>query len=421
METNILFSWLDCSIVGCIGKLSIMKKVAIIGTVGIPAKYGGFETLTNHLTKQLNTEFEFTVYCSKNAYSEEERVSEFQGARLVYLPLSANGIQSVIYDIFSIFHALFYADTLLILGVSGSIILPFVKWFTRKKIIINIDGLEWRRNKWNSLASRFLKFSEQIAVHFSHAVVTDNQAIKNYVLNEYQSVSHLIEYGGDHVVRKQGNSMRSSNHNFSCAPYAFKVARIEPENNVDLILQAFAKTKQRLVIVGNWNNSAYGRKLKKHYETLENLYLLDPIYNQEELDDLRQGCQVYVHGHSAGGTNPSLVESMSLALPILSFDVIYNRETTENKALYFKNEEDLVNKILSLNPNELNQNGKQMLQIAQRRYTWNIITEKYKNLVYMVDSQTQKRTAFDLKELINKIEISTGRLSQSSFTHVFKK
>ena len=139
------------------------------------------------------------------------------------------------------------------------------------------------------------------------------------------------------------------------------------------------------------------------------------------MDDLRQGCQVYVHGHSAGGTNPSLVESMSLALPILSFDVIYNRETTENKALYFKNEEDLVNKILSLNPNELNQNGKQMLQIAQRRYTWNIITEKYKNLVYMVDSQTQKRTAFDLKELINKIEISTGRLSQSSFTHVFKK
>jgi glycosyltransferase involved in cell wall biosynthesis len=387
-----------------------MKKVAIIGTVGIPAKYGGFETLANHLTKQLNTEFKFTVYCSKNAYNSEERVSQFQGARLVYLPLNANGFQSVIYDIVSVFHALFYADTLLILGISGGLILPFVKWFTGKKVIVNIDGLEWRRNKWNFLAKWFLKLSERIAVHFSHAVITDNQAIKDYTWNEYQSITHLIEYGGDHAVRQPESSVYLTKYSFMHAPYAFKVARIEPENNVHVILQAFSRTTQILVIVGNWNNSTYGKELKKRFEIRDNLHLLDPIYNQLELDAIRQGCQVYLHGHSAGGTNPSLVEAMTLALPILSFDVSYNRETTENRALYFRNEEDLLRQIFRLKYSELQKNGQQMLQIAERRYTWSVIAEKYKNLVCAVGNQTQNTRSFRPKRNKSDMEITSGKL-----------
>ena len=122
-----------------------MKKVAIIGTAGVPARYGGFETLVHQLVGQLNKEFKLYVYCSNTYYKKEERIKHWNGARLFYLPFNSNGAQSIVYDIISILHALFYADTLIVLGVSGGILIPLVKIFTRKKIIINIDGLEWRR------------------------------------------------------------------------------------------------------------------------------------------------------------------------------------------------------------------------------------------------------------------------------------
>ena len=110
-----------------------MKKVAIIGTAGVPGKYGGFETLDHHLVHQLNQEFKLSVYCSSKFYKKEERVQEWNGARLFYLPLNANGAQSIPYDILSILHALFYADTLIILGVSGGIIIPLIKLLTNKQ------------------------------------------------------------------------------------------------------------------------------------------------------------------------------------------------------------------------------------------------------------------------------------------------
>ena len=177
-----------------------MKKIAIIGTVGIPSRYGGFETLAHHITDHLKDEFEFTVYCSKRAYDKNERTTYFNKAKLVYLPFNANGIQSVIYDSVSILHSLFFCDTLLVLGVSGGIAVPFVRLFTNKKVIVNIDGLEWRRKKWNRFGKWFLKFSEKVAVKFSHADITDNEAIKRYTSINYKTLSHLIEYGGDHTI-----------------------------------------------------------------------------------------------------------------------------------------------------------------------------------------------------------------------------
>ena len=149
------------------------KKVAVIGTVGIPAKYGGFETLTEYLVENSNEDFDFTVYCSKPKY--KERPKSYKNSRLVYLPLEANGKSSIPYDALSIIHALFYADVLLVLGVSGAFLLPFVKFFTKKKIVTNIDGLEWKRDKWGGLAKKYLKKQEAIAVKYSHEVVADNQ------------------------------------------------------------------------------------------------------------------------------------------------------------------------------------------------------------------------------------------------------
>ncbi len=367
-----------------------MKKVAIIGTVGIPSRYGGFETLAHHLTDQLKDEFKFTVYCSKKAYKKEERISHFNKAKLVYLPFDANGVQSIVYDIFSILHALFFADTLLVLGVSGGIAIPFVRLFSREKIIVNIDGLEWRRNKWNKFAKWFLKFSEKIAVKFSHADITDNEAIKRYTSINYKTLSHLIEYGGDHTIQFGSGKPYIKKYPFLKKGYAFKVARIEPENNIHMVLEAFSKTKQHLVIVGNWNKSNYGIQLKTKYQKFDNIILHDPIYDQEELDVIRRNCLVYIHGHSAGGTNPSLVEAMCLKLPIVSFDVSYNRASTENEAHYFKNTKDLIQLINNLNPHHLIENSIKMDQIAKRRYQWSVIASKYRNLIYTFNYNYKK-------------------------------
>lgn len=357
-----------------------MEKVAIIGTVGYPSRYGGFETLVHHLVEQLKHQVKFTVYCSSKHYPKKDRPAPTADLRLVYLPLNANGSQSIIYDLFSMIHALFVADTLLILGVSGCAFLPLIRLISRKKIIVNIDGLEWKRDKWGKFGKWYLKWSERMAVRWAHAHIADNEAIRQYVAWEYNAVSELIEYGADHVIPGKPTTEMYKRYPFLRKSYAFKVARIEPENNIDLILTAFADSTINLVIVGNWNNSAYGKNLREKYGDHPNLYLLDPIYNQKELDMLRSNCWSYVHGHKAGGTNPSLVEAMYLGLPIIAFDVNYNKETTEYSALYFKNIEELQELIAMINYPQLRTIGTTMKQIATRRYNWKRIAQRYYQL-----------------------------------------
>lgn len=359
-----------------------MKKVAIIGTVGLPANYGGFETLASHIVKNLGSKYKFTVYCTTKKYKKEERQKEYLGARLKYLPFNANGIQSIIYDTISILHALFYADVLLILGVAGAWMLPFVRLFTNKRVIISIDGIEWKRDKWNPTAKLYLWWAEKMAIKYSHIDISDNESIQDYTAIRYNSLSRIIEYGGDHIMRVESTSKHHDTFPFLKYLYAIKVCRIEPENNVHLVLKAFIEIKNRhLVIIGNWDNSEYGKTLRKEYSKFSNIYMLDPIYDQETLDLLRGNATLYIHGHSAGGTNPSLVEAMSHGLPVLAFNVSYNRTTTEHKANYFKNSEDIVAYMKTAYMESLKKCSIVMQEVADRRYKWNIIAQKYDALI----------------------------------------
>ena len=355
------------------------KKIAIIGTVGLPSNYGGFETLTEYLTKDLGAHFDITVFCSSASYKTKLKIHN--NAKLIYLPLNANGIQSILYDIVSIFYALLFADTLLILGVSGCIVLPIVKLISSKKVIVNIDGLEWKRAKWGKVAKWFLKFSERVAVKYSDIIIADNKVIQEYVLSEYGKKAALIAYGADHTC-KEALSMEVLNQfPFLIEKYAFKVCRIEPENNVHLILEAFSEySGLNIVVVGNWNNSNYGKQLKLDFDSFENIYLLEPIYNQNILNQLRSNCYLYIHGHSAGGTNPSLVEAMYLELPILAYDVPYNLETTHQKALYFNDSKTLTSLLKSVQDHDLVKTSKALKAIADEFYTWDIITKQYASL-----------------------------------------
>lgn len=398
------------------------KKIAIIGTVGLPACYGGFETLAAYLVKYLHPEHELTVYCSGKKYPKAQRFSHYEGARLVYLPLDANGFQSIIYDCLSILHALFFADVLLILGVPGAIMLPFVKWFTNKKVIVSIDGIEWRRDKWNRYAKWYLRFAENLAVKYSHADIADNDAIQNYTARAYSTRSRVIEYGGDHTVRQPITDAYKVKYPFVVNPYAFKVCRIEPENNVDLILEAFAEMpRYPFVLVGNWQHSEYSRQLKAQYAGFANLHLLEPIYNQQELDALRGNCHVYIHGHSAGGTNPSLVEAMTLGLPIVAFDVAFNKATTEQRALYFHTKADLQTLIIQTSIAAWAALGVTMQTIAQRRYKWEVIARKYNHLIRQVLGSAPKgRITPQISSLDQRALLQNGLGQYQSLTMFYE-
>ncbi len=345
-------------------------KLAVVGSVGVPASYGGFETLVEHLIELKNVEF--TVYCSGKHY--HERLGSYKHARLVYLPLSANGIMSIPYDIISILHGIATGHrNLLVLGTSGAIVIPLISFFLPQiRIITNIDGIEWQRSKWRGIAKWFLRISESMAVRYSTKVIADNQAIAEHVSNRYKRDCETIAYGGDHALEEFPGEKKQAKIDVK-RKYALALGRIEPENNTHLILKAFASVGQELVFIGNWHASEYGKDLLSRYDNYSNLTLLEPIYDVKTLYIYRKNCSLYIHGHSAGGTNPSLVEMMHFAKPVIAFDCKYNRASMENMGQYFKSADHLKGLVSECD----HDSDYDMKEIAERRYTWNRVRQQY--------------------------------------------
>lgn len=358
------------------------KEIAIIGTNGLPGRYGGWDQLLNHLTINLRESFSFVVYTS--SYNAVRGLKEYNGAKLKVIPLKANGMQSILYDAISLFHAALFYDILLVLGTSGCIFLPFIRLFG-KKIILNPDGLEWKRGKWSKPVQKFLLISEKFGIKYSDVIIADNKKIQEYIYEVYKKDSILIEYGGDNAAYIPMSKETENKYSIESNKYAFKVCRIEPENNIDLILEAFINSQLTFLLVGNWNNSRYGRNIRLKYSGYKNLKLLDPIYDQQCLDELRGNCLVYIHGHSVGGTNPSLVEAMNLGLICVVFNVEYNVETTENSALYFDSTFELLKVLKDIETGKVDiiRYKTKMEEIGKRRYTWNRITEKYAEVFFV--------------------------------------
>lgn len=361
-------------------------KVAIIGTVGVPANYGGFETLVEQLVRHNKSEdLQYAVYCSKKSYNDERWV--YHGAKTEYVGLNANGVQSIPYDILSLIKAARKSDVVLILGVSGCAFLPVFRVFSKKRLIINIDGLEHRRDKWGKWTRRFLKFSESRAVKYGDVIVTDNKGITDYVKDEYGKNSELIAYGGDHVLqditREEADEILAL-YGVDANGYSLAICRIEPENNVHTILEAFSRMPdKKLMFIGNWAKSEYGKEMARKYSGFQNIKIQSAIYDLRVLHALRSNCEYYLHGHSAGGTNPSLVEAMFFAKPIVAFDCVYNRESTENKATYFDSVESLVRLLGEMSAAMSGKNASDMVDIARRRYRWATVASQYERLYYV--------------------------------------
>lgn len=356
-----------------------MKKVAIIGTQGVPACYGGFESLVeNIIGENCSPDIEYTVYCSGKDMTKTKHMTTYKGAKLKYVNIHANGMQSIPYDIVSMMRSIWGYDVIMALGTSGCSFLPIFRLFNRKRLVINIDGLEHRREKWGKVARWVLRTSEAIAVRYADVVVADNKGIQDYVKETYGKDAALIAYGGDHAIRNIDEAKQLEvlkKYNVERGNYAITVCRIEPENNCHQTLEAFAKSDKRLIFIGNWEHSNYGKELKEKYSSVPNISIVDPVYDLDTLHCLRSNAGYYIHGHSAGGTNPSLVEAMFFGCPILCYDVVYNRETTNHEAYYWKNADELLQLL-----KRTDLNGKPMMDFATTHYTWKRIAKQYEAL-----------------------------------------
>jgi len=354
---------------------------AILGTVGVPGNYGGFETLAENLVRfhsKHKIAGQLSVYCSKGSYPEHP--PRYLSAELRYINLNANGPQSIPYDFFSLLGAVRHqTDVIVLLGVSGALALPFIRMISRARILTNIDGIEWRREKWRGLARLILKWSERAAVKWSHVVIADNAAIAKYVHDSYGVDCKVVAYGGDHALQAESVADPSLDLPDS---YALTLCRIEPENNVGTILDAFSLMPERnLVVVGNWKKSDYGRNLRRRFQRFANIKMLDPVYDPGKLRWIRDGASAYVHGHSAGGTNPSLVEMMHFGIPVFAHGCNFNRFSTEGCAVYFENPAELVASVTGLDDAAAQEIGSAMREIAQRRYTWEQVGRAYFELL----------------------------------------
>ena len=354
------------------------KKVAIVGIQGLPANYGGFETMVeNIIGENQSPEVEYTVFCSKADMGNDE-LKEYKGAKLLYIDSPSHGLHSLEYYTQSLSKVVDgYADVL-ILGLAGGLYLPFFKFKSKAKVIVNVDGIERKRAKFIFPAKLLLHILEILSVRFADQLISDNEGIRQFIWKTYKKQSVMIAYGGDHVQRNVSREQQISilsQLGLIKDDYAMAVCRIEPENNCHLTLSAFAHTTKTLVFVGNCDRSEYGRNLKREYSNMKHIHILDPVYDLDVLYALRGNAKWYVHGHSVGGTNPSLVEAMFFGKPILSYDVVFNRETTFNKAYYWKNENDLI----VLLSNDIME-GSIMQHLAAKHYTWKKIASQYEDL-----------------------------------------
>ena len=355
------------------------KRVAIVGIVGVPANYGGYETMVDNMLDYTPENIEYSVYCSKKHY--KNRPTTYKGANLKYYPFDANGAQAIIYDALCTIHAYKNNEIILSLGNSGAYMYPLLKYiYGERHIIHNYDGHETNRGKWNPFVKWLITHLTRVISKYSNVHIADNEAIVPLLKNSVGVDSVVIEYGGDGAFIVKDDVHLKEKYGLTPQGYYFNVARIEPENNIHVMLEAFASmSDKQLVLVGNWHKNQYGEELLKNYKNFDNIKMMDPIYEKDEINLLRSNCKLYIHPHSVGGTNPSLVEAMYLGLPIVAFDVIYNRSTTEEKALYFKNADELQT-IVNTKENEFADVAAMMKETADRRYRWEIISKKYSEL-----------------------------------------
>lgn len=313
-------------------------QIAFIGAAGIPNRYGGFESFLEHCAPVIAAKgVPTTVTCDARLY-QDNCTPDFHGVRREFIGIPANGGMSILHDLIAFFRVLPSSSHIVVLGVSGAPWFPLFRVvcaLTGRKLVVNIDGVEWRRSKFSRFKRAVLRAFDWLAQRFSHHVIYDSEGLRDFLIPAARSKATCIAYPGDHVKRVQDV--------VSAPDTALTICRIEPENNLELLIEGFLRSSlERYTIVGNWGHSDYARALRSRYAHHPRIQLMAPIYDADRLALLREQCGHYLHGHSVGGTNPSLVEMLFYDCRIACFDVLFNRHTAESCAGYFVTSEQLA-------------------------------------------------------------------------------
>jgi hypothetical protein len=355
-------------------------KIAILGTRGIPNNYGGFEQFAECFAFYLaNKKHDVYVYNSHNHPFHEDI---FKGVHIIhqYDPEYKIGTSGqFIYDLNCILDARKRNfDIILQLGYTSSSIWSFL--LPKKAIIItNMDGLEWKRSKYSKKTQRFLQFAEKRAVNSSDYLVADSLAIKTYLKKKYNKEASYIAYGAEPFVTQNENIL--SEYGIHKYNYNLIIARFEPENNIEVILDGVASSQDNklVLIIGNDDNY-FGNYLKKKFLENNNIRFIGAVYNKIHLDNLRYFSNVYFHGHSVGGTNPSLLEAMAAKALIVAHNNEFNRAILQQNAFYFSNALDVKHLIETIERKDHEHMIQDNFNTIIHKFNWNKINESYLEL-----------------------------------------
>lgn len=366
----------------------------MVGTRGVPARYGGFETAIEEIGERLASRgHDVTVYCRT---SRAETPREHRGMRLVALPaLRSKSLETLTNTVISAGHALWNEpqDVAFVFNAANA---PFIPLLRRRgtRIVTHVDGLEWRRAKWGRRGRSYYRMAESLAVRWSDALIADANGIARYYEDEFRASTEVIAYGAP-ILRQLGTDHL---HELGACARQFHlvVARLEPENHVDLIVRGYRSSSARfpLLVVGSAPYAAaHSQQIRRLAETDPRIRLVGAVWDQALLDQLYGHAVLYLHGHSVGGTNPSLLRAMGAGAATAAFNVVFNAEVLGAQRRLFTDEAtvaDLVERA-ERDPVGTQSYGRALQARASARYRWDDVADEYEGLARRVASGASRR------------------------------
>lgn len=359
-------------------------KIGILGTRGIPNTYGGFEQFAQYLAEGLVEKGHAVSVYNSSTHSYKQPF--WKKVQIIHCSDPENKIGTVgqfIYD----FNCLRDAgrrnfDILLQLGYTSNSV--WYRYWPKNAInIINMDGLEWKRAKYNKFTQRFLKWAESLAASRADILIADSIGIRDHLQREYKKSAFYIPYGAE--IPENFSTSSLSKFNLEANKYYLLIARMEPENNIETIIQGYKQSEQcyPLIMVGSTQNK-HGQFLLKKYSS-EFIQFHGAIYDQHVINSLRHFSTLYFHGHSVGGTNPSLLEAMACGCNIAAHDNLFNRAILETDASYFSTADDVKQVINQPSQQDVTSRYCQHnIDKIRTIYNWNKIINDYEAIFLKV-------------------------------------
>lgn len=357
-------------------------NIVILGARGIPARYGGFDTLVEELSKRLVNRYNFTVtvYCRTNYY--DERPASYKDVRCKYIyAWRIKGVESLLHTFLSAIHAIFGNYEIFFIVDPGNAPIGILLKLLGKKVAIHTDGLGWMRRKWGRTSRKYYKWVELLCAKYIKYIVTDNPVMRDYYIKNYGRDSVCISYGAENEAGFDESVLEI--YKLTKKNYLLVVARLERENNTDLIIQEYVSSgvSMPLVIVGD---APYDVEYMQTLKDLANerVTFTGRVDNQAQLNSLYKWAFIYMHGHEVGGTNPSLLRAMGLGTAPLVINVPFNTSVIEDCGFVFtkeKNSLSIILKEITRDSKLVEIKSKLAKQRAETFYTWDNVAKRYKD------------------------------------------